>query len=155
MIYKKFIEEYLSKSLLKKQRVGFDQINKLIKQAKKELNTSIKILNVSSELSYTCAYSTMLYAARALMLLKGYRAIGINKHKTVVEFVGVCVGEDYKILIEKFDNMRKKRNLLTYEPWKLNISKTDTKNALKSAEQFLALIINKIRAENPQKEFHL
>lgn len=49
--------------------------------------------------------------------------------------------------------MRKKRNLLTYEPWKLHISKTDAKNALKSAEEFVALIKNKIKAENPQQEF--
>lgn len=153
MIYKKVIEEYLSKSLIKKQQAGFDQINKLIKQTNKELNTSIKISNLSSELAYTCAYSAMLYAARALMLLKGYRAIGINRHKTVVEFIRVCVDKDYSILIEKFDNMRKKRNLLTYEPWKLNISKTDTKNALKSSKEFVALIINKIKAEDPQKEF--
>ncbi len=154
MIYKRFIEEYSAKSLIGKQQTGFDQINKLIKQANKELNTCVKILDVSSELSYTCAYSAMLYTARALMLLKGYRAIGINKHKTVIEFIGICVNEEYKTLIEKFDNMRKKRNLLTYEPWRLNISKTDTKNAIKSAEEFVTLIINKIKAENPQKEFN-
>ncbi len=154
MTYKRFTEQYLAKSLIKRQQVGFDQINKLIKQAKKELSTSVKILDVTSELSYTCAYSAMLYAARALMLLNGYRAVGINKHKTVVEFIGACIGEEYKILIEKFDNMRKRRNLLTYEPWKLSISKTDTKNAVKSAEEFIALIINKIKAENPQQEFN-
>lgn len=70
-----------------------------------------------------------------------------------MEFIGACIGEDYKILLEKFDNMRKKRNLLTYEPWKLNISKTDTKNAIKSAEEFISLIMNEIKEENPQKEF--
>lgn len=153
MTYEKFIQEYLSRSLIKRQQVGFDQINKMIKQAKKELNTCIKISDISSELSYTSAYSAMLYTARALMLLKGYRAVGINKHKTVVEFIGACVDEKYRVLIEKFDNMRKKRNLLTYEPWKLHISKTDTKNALKSAEEFVMLIKNKIKKENPQKEF--
>jgi len=65
----------------------------------------------------------------------------------------LCVGERYKILIKKFDNMRKKRNLLTYEPWRLNMSETDTKNALKSAEEFILLIIDKIKKGNPQKEF--
>ena len=153
MTYKKFIEEYLSKSLIMRQQIGFDQIDKLIRQSNKELSTGIKILEVSSELSYTCAYSAMLYAARALMLLKGYRAIGINKHKTVVEFIGACISEDYKTLIKKFDNMRKRRNLLTYEPWRLNISKTDAKNAIKSAEEFLSFIVDKIKKENPQKEF--
>lgn len=154
MSYKKFTEEYLSKSLLEKQKSGFDQINKLIRQANRELDACIKILNVSSELSYTCAYSAMLYAARALMLLKGYRAIGINKHKTAVEFISAYLGDEYKILMQKFDNMRKKRNLLTYEPWNLNISNTDTNNALKSAKEFVALIADKIKTENPQREFN-
>jgi uncharacterized protein (UPF0332 family) len=95
----------------------------------------------------------MLYAARALMLLKGYRPSGINQHKTVVEFIGAYVGEDYKVLVQKFDNMRKRRNLLTYEPWKLNISMTDTKNAVKSTEDFLFLITNKIKEQDPQAEF--
>ena len=153
MNYDKFIEEYLSKSLIKKQEVGFDQINKMVKQANKELNTCVKILQISSELSYTSAYSAMLYAGRALMFLKGYRATGVNKHKTVVEFIGAYVGENYKILIEKFDNMRKKRNLLTYEPWRLNISKTDLKNALKSAKEFVSFIMDKVKEENPQIEF--
>jgi len=149
MNYDKFIEEYLSKSFIKKQEVGFDQINKMVKQANKELNTCVKILEMSSELSYTSAYSAMLYTGRALMLLKGYRAIGVNKHKTIVEFIGVYVGEEEKILMEKFDNMRKKRNLLTYEPWRLNISKTDAENALKSAREFVSFIMDKIKEENP------
>lgn len=42
MSYDKFVEEYLSKSLIKKQEAGFDQINKMIKQANKELNTCVK-----------------------------------------------------------------------------------------------------------------
>ena len=149
MNYDKFIEEYLSKSLIKKQEVGFDQINKMVKQANKELNTCVTILEISSELSYTSAYSAMLYAGRALMLLKGYRAVGVNKHKTVVEFIGAYVGENYKILIEKFDSMRKKRNLLTYEPWRLSISKTDLKNVVKSAKEFVFFIMDKVKEENP------
>ena len=60
MSYDKFIEEYLSKSFIKKQEVGFDQINRMVKQANKELNTCVKILEMSSELSYTSAYSAIL-----------------------------------------------------------------------------------------------
>jgi uncharacterized protein (UPF0332 family) len=153
VIYDKFLEQYLSNSLIIKQKAGFDQINKLMMQARKELDACKKILDINRELAYTCAYSAMLYAARALMLLKGYRPSGINQHKTVVEFIGAYVGEDYKVLVQKFDNMRKRRNLLTYEPWKLNISMTDTKNAVKSTEDFLFLITNKIKEQDPQAEF--
>lgn len=153
MIYKKFTEEYLAKSLIKKQGVGFDQINKLIGQANQELDVCKRILSISLKVSYTSAYTAMLYAARALMLLKGYRPIGNNQHKTVIEFVGMCVGENYRVLMQKFDTMRKKRNLLMYEPWKLNISETDAKNAIKSADEFILLIKTQIKAEDPQTEF--
>jgi len=153
MIYKKFIDEYLSKSLIKEQKSGLDQINNLIKHANRDLITCVKILEITPELSYTCSYSAMLYAARALMLLKGYRPVGINQHKTVVDFIGVCIGEEYKVLIQKFDNMRRNRNMLTYEPWRLNISETDTKTAIKSAEEFVSIITNKIKEQDPQAEF--
>ena len=63
MSYSRFIEEYLSKLLIKRQRVGHDQIKKLIKQANQELSAGIKILDISKKVSYTCAYNTMLYAA--------------------------------------------------------------------------------------------
>jgi len=153
MIYKKFIDEYLSKSLIKKQKSGFDQINNLIKHANRDLSACVKILDIAPELSYTCSYTAMLYAARALMFLKGYRPAGMNQHKTVVDFIGACIGEEYKVLIQKFDNMRKNRNMLTYEPWELNISSTDTKNAIKSAQEFVSIITKKIREHDPQSEF--
>ncbi|MEK6715617.1 MAG: hypothetical protein AABY43_06195 [Candidatus Omnitrophota bacterium] len=153
MTYSRFIEEYLSKGLIKRQRVGLDQINKLIQQSRQELNDGIKILGISPKVSYTCVYNAMLYAARAMMLLNGFRPIGFNQHKTVIEFAGAYIGDNYKVLFQKFDTMRKKRNLLMYEPWKLDISGTDTKNAIKSAEDFLSLIMRKIKEENPQEEF--
>ncbi len=97
MEYRGFIEEYLSKSLLQKIRGGDDQIVKLVKRAYKELNTGSKILNIDSEVSYTCAYNAMLCAGRALILWKGYRPLGANQHKTVVEFIGAYAGEEFNV----------------------------------------------------------
>jgi len=87
------------------------------------------------------------------MMLRGFRPMGNNQHKTVVEFIGICLGRDYKTLIEKFNNMRVKRNLVMYEPWKVNISKTDTQNAINAAEDFVGLIITMVKKNDPQHEF--
>lgn len=153
MDFNSFIEDCLAKFLIRKQRVGFDQINSLINQGCQELDACKKILEISLKTAFTCAYNSMLYTARALMLLKGFRPMGTNQHKTVVEFIGMCWGQDYKALIEKFDNMRKKRNLAMYEPWKVNISKTDTQNSINSAEDFVGLVIKTIRENDPQHQF--
>ena len=40
MAYEKFIEEYLSKELLKKQRPSFDAVEKLIIRSAKDLKTA-------------------------------------------------------------------------------------------------------------------
>lgn len=153
MGFDNFIKDYLSKSLISKQQVGFDQINSLIKQAYCELASCRKILKISHQVAFTCAYTAMLYAARALMLLRGYRPATKNQHKTVVEFIGAFMGADYKVLIQKFDRMRVKRNLVMYEPWEVNISRTDTEGAIKSAEEFTSLIIGFIKKEDPQHQF--
>jgi uncharacterized protein (UPF0332 family) len=153
MDYNKFIKDYLSRGLIKKQPVGFDQINSFIIQSKQELKDCNNILEISAKVAYSSAYTAMLYAARALMLLAGYRPAGVNQHKTVIEFVGVCAKDEYRDLIKKFDLMRKKRNLLMYEPWEVNVSPADSRNALNTAAEFIEFIIAKIKKDNPQNEF--
>lgn len=149
----KFIRDYINKGLLKKDRIGFDQINKIIARAKKDLEAAKYNLKIYPSLAYNCAYDAMLHSARAFVFVKGFRPTINFQHKTVVEFTKHFFGEDYKILVEKFDRMRKNRNLLLYEPWQINISNTDSGNALKSAQDFIDLIIKTIKKENPQSEF--
>lgn len=49
MDYNKFIEDYLSRGLIKKQPVGFDQINSFIAQSKRELKDCNNILDISAK----------------------------------------------------------------------------------------------------------
>ncbi len=94
----------------------------------------------------------MLHAGRALMLFKGYRPCDGYQHKTVVDFASIVLGEKYKILVQHFDKMRKKRNIFTYEV-SISISKTEVKNALKSAMDFIKAVHNIIEKEDPQHKF--
>ncbi len=152
MTLDKFLKEYLGKGLLKRQKVGFDQINNLIIRAKKDLESARLMLERDPPLAYNCAYSAMLHSARAFVFVRGFRPTTNFQHKTVVEFTRYFLGEDYMILTEKFNRMRKNRNLFMYEPWKINISETDASNALKSADNFIEAIKEIIKKENPQAE---
>ena len=94
----------------------------------------------------------MLRAGRAYMLLKGFRPSDGFQHKTVVEFMDYSLGETYKNIISKFDRMRRKRNIFTYEI-DVSISLTEANNALETATKFVDLIKDIIKKENPQSHF--
>jgi len=63
------------------------------------------------------------------------------------------LGDKYKTLTDKFDYMRKNRNNFIYEPWKINISMSDAKSALKSAGEFIEIVKEEIKRDHPQKHF--
>lgn len=152
MTYEKFIAEYIDKGLLKRQKSTYQAVKKLILRAHKDLRTSKANLDIDEGIAYTIAYLAMLHAGRALMLLKGFRPSDGYQHKTVVEFVAYLIGKGFRTIVERFDKMRKKRNVFTYEI-DISISKTEANNALHTAERFVDLIKDVIRKENPQIEF--
>ncbi|MFH0731957.1 MAG: HEPN domain-containing protein [Candidatus Omnitrophota bacterium] len=153
MISNDFLNEYIDKKLIKPEKIGIDQIEKVIKAADKNLNVAEKMLSIDEDHAYEIAYTAMLHAARAFVFIKGYRPTTNFQHKTVVGFTAHFLGGKYKVLIEKFDYMRKNRNKLVYEPWKFHVSTTDTKNAISSARRFVEIIKEVITKEHPQQQF--
>ena len=91
----------------------------------------------------------MLRCGRARVLLKGYRLTDGQQHKTIIEFSGEILGKGFKNLIKKFDRMRRKRNQFTYDPF-LPVSKVEAENALRTAEEFVDKVIERLKKENPQ-----
>lgn len=148
-----FLNEYIEKKLIKAGKIGIDQIEKVIKAAEKNLRVAEKLLSIDEGHAYETAYTSMLHAARAFVFVKGYRPTTNFQHKTVADFTAHFLGDNYKVLIEKFDYMRKNRNKFIYEPWRFHISMTDTKGALKSAHEFIEIIKDVIKKENPQQHF--
>ena len=149
MIYEKFIEEYLGKGLIKKQKSDFKTTEKLILRSRKDIKTAKANLDIDESIAYTVAYLAMLRSGRALMLLKGFRPADGYQHKTVVEFVSHFLGKEFKTLVERFDKMRRKRNIFTYDV-DISISKTEADNALTTARKFVELMEKIIEKENPQ-----
>jgi len=152
MSYEKFVEEYLAKGLLKKEKSSFSAVGKNILRSEKDLKTAKANLKIDEGIAYTVAYLAMLRTGRAYMLLKGFRPTDGYQHKTVVEFMGQCLGEEYKNMVERFDRMRRKRNIFTYEI-DISISYTEAENAFDTATKFTNLIKEIIKRDNPQEHF--
>lgn len=152
MTYKEFIEEYLGKGLLKRQKSNFQAIERLILRGGKDLRAAKANLDIDEGIAYTIAYLAMLHAARALMLLEGLRPADGYQHKTVVEFMAYFLEKEFKNIVERFDKMRKKRNIFTYEV-SISISEVEAENALSTAVKFVHLVEDIIKKENPQTEF--
>ena len=152
MIYEKFVDEYLSKGLLKKQQSSFLSVEKLINRSAKELIAAKANLAIDEGIAYTVAYLAMLHAGRAFMLLKGFRPDDGYQHKTVVEFMSCVLGAEYENIVERFDRMRRKRNIFTYEI-DISISKTEADGAFETAVKFVDLIKETVKRESPQAHF--
>lgn len=153
MTYKEFIAEYLNKGLLKEQKANFNAAEKLILRANKDLKTAGANLNIDEGIAYSVAYLAMLRAARAFMLLKGFRPADGYQHKTAVEFMAHTLGEEFRDIVERFDGMRRKRNIFTYEI-DISISRTEANNALDTAIKFVEVIKGAIKKESPQVELN-
>ena len=152
MTYDKFIEEYLNKGLLKKQKPSFSAVEKLIARSAKDLKTAKANLVIDEGIAYSVAYLAMLRAGRAYMLLKGFRPVDGYQHKTVVEFMSYALPEEYKNMVERFDRMRRKRNIFTYEI-DIAISRTEADNAFDTAAKFVDLIKDTMKENSPQAHF--
>ena len=151
MSYEKFVEEYLSKAFLKKQKTSFLSVEKLINRSLKDLKAAKANLTIDEGIAYTVAYLAMLHAGRAFMFLKGFRPSDGYQHKTVVEFMSYSLGLEYKSIVERFDRMRRKRNIFTYEV-DVSISKTEADSAFEIAVKFVDLIKEVIK-KNPLAHF--
>lgn len=149
MTYKAFIDDYLNRGLLKRQKCSDQAMERLISRAFKDLKASKANLDIDEGIAYTVAYLAMLHAARAFMLFKGFRPSDGYQHKTVVEFMSRFLGAEFEIIVARFDEMRKKRNIFTYDV-DISISKTEAINALDTAEKFVSLTDGLIKKDAPK-----
>jgi len=145
-------QEFVKKGLLRKERIDFKQIGKVIERAYQDLKSAKILLKKGYEdASFRLAYESMLLAGRALVFSFGLRPRALGSHKIVVDFAGEVLGNKYKVLVKKFDQMRRKRNYLIYGIG-LAISKTEAENAIKTTEEFIETIKEIIQKKNPQKK---
>ena len=80
-------QDLIKRNLLKKENISFNQIEKVLKRAHKNLKSSKLLLdNNDEEGAFKFAYEAMLLSGRALIFSYGMRPRIIGSHKTVVDF---------------------------------------------------------------------
>lgn len=149
MNYDEFITEYLAKGLVKRQKTVLKEVAKILKRARIDLKTAKVNLSIDEGTAYSVAYLAMLRAGRALMLLKGFRPDDGYQHKTVVEYAAYYLGDKFRAIVTHFDRMRRKRNVFMYDI-EISISGSEATSALETAVEFVGLIEEKIKEEQPQ-----
>jgi len=103
------------KRLRKLTKPPFDQADRLLAAAKKDLGNVRKFLEIDEAKAYDTAYDVMFKSALALMRAHGYRPGATLQHKTAVEFCEAVLGVSWKAALDYFDDMRQKRNRMMYE----------------------------------------
>jgi uncharacterized protein (UPF0332 family) len=136
--------------LTKEAGIGFDQVTKRIARSHIDLKNAIIILESDEIGAFRMAYDAMLRAGISLILSFGYRPKVKNFHKTVVETVRFILGDDFGVLLKKFDQMRKGRYDAIYDI--SNVSRVEAEESIKTARELIEQIENNIKERNPQKE---
>jgi uncharacterized protein (UPF0332 family) len=146
----KQFKAYIAKGLLKTQTPNFEQINRQLQRAARDLGTAKHLLAEDPQWAATIAYQSMLRAGRALLFANGVLPADGRQHKTVVELTGDILGAHYEVLVQQFERLRRKRNVFFYDSEE-SITGTETQTALETARELLTAIEKKIAHADPQK----
>jgi uncharacterized protein (UPF0332 family) len=136
------LKQLEKQSLIERVTFGSKQVLANLKGARRDLVIAKANLEIDEAWAHTIAYNAMLRAGRALMFSLGYRPKGKDQHKTVVEFCADVLGEEFKTLTTRFNRMRTKRHNFIYDDQP--IPKTEARQSLATAEQFVAEIAARI-----------
>jgi len=81
-------KEFIKKGLIEEKNIGFDQINKLLERAFRNIKSARTLIkDDDKEGAFRFAYEAMLLAGRALVFSYGFRPRSIGSHKIVIDFV--------------------------------------------------------------------
>jgi uncharacterized protein (UPF0332 family) len=137
------LSDLLEKKAIRKAEPDLLQAKECLKAAERDLEVAKETLEKSHDWALSIAYNSMLLGARALMFADGYRIMGEERHKTAIEYADVKLGAKNRELIALFDRMRSKRHTAVYEKAD-SISEYEAKFAIKTAEEFLVKIKEKL-----------
>lgn len=138
------LSDLLKRGVVRKAEPDRAQAGECLRGAKRDAEAARKTLEHSNDWAFSIAYNAILQSIRALVFADGYRICGEERHKTVVEYAQVKLGEAFAEKVRLFNRMRVKRHTIIYE--KVNVvSEYEAKFAVKTAEEFLEKIKGKIR----------
>ncbi len=138
------LSELLKRGVVRKGEPDPAQAKECLKASKRDIRAAKAMLKEDFDWAFSIAYNSMLQGVRALMFADGYVAVGEERHKTMVDYADVKLGEKYGEKVKLFNRMRVKRHTVVYE--KANVvSEYEAKFAIETAEEFLERIKEKIK----------
>ncbi len=144
-------EMFLRDKLIKRQKADFKQISHQLQRSLKDLNTAEANLKIDLTWALAIAYHSMIRAGKALMYSNGYLPTTKRSHKTIVEFTKLILGDEYHILVSKFNRMRRKRHDFIYDSIN-HITYHEAKSSLETAKKLIDEIIISVKQKNPEKD---
>lgn len=138
--------------ILEERAFETTEIMGLVIRAERDLMTARLLEDKDEEWSFAAAYLAMARSARALIMSEGFRPKGARSrdtHKAVVTATGVLLGDQYKSLINKLDRMRRKYQNFMEESGRI-ISRYEAGQAIKDADEFLAIVNGRVREKYSQ-----
>ena len=138
--------------IVEERTAEISEIVDLIRQAERDIKTSRLLQDKDEEWAFVISYMSMSRAATALILSEGYRPRGgrtRDTQKSIVSAAGVILGAQYKSLINKLDRMRRKYQNFIEEGGRI-ISRYESGQAIRDAEEFLLLVNDRIKEKYSQ-----
>lgn len=142
-------EDLREKGLVEDIKPNFAEVNALITRALKDLATARANASIDREWAYAIAYQGMLRAAKGMISAEGLRPRGREQQRTVVTLVGVILGGDARPLLNAFDRMRRRWQVIVEEVGQ-PVSRYEVEGAIKDAQRFIERTVEWTRTRNPQ-----
>jgi uncharacterized protein (UPF0332 family) len=145
-------KELKEMGIVEERTADIAEVIALVTRAERDLATSKGLYDKDEEWAFAAAYQAMARSGKALILSEGLRPKGVrgrDAQKTLVTAAGVILGAQYKSLINKFDRMRRKYQSFVEDAGRI-ISRYEAGQAIKDAEEFIALVNGRIREKYSQ-----
>jgi uncharacterized protein (UPF0332 family) len=145
-------KELKEMGIVEERTADIAEVITLVTRAERDLATSKVLYDKDEEWAFAVAYQSMARSGKALVLSEGLRpkaVRGRDAQKTLVTTVGVILGTHFKSLINKFDRMRRKYQSFVEDAGRI-ISRYEAGQAIKDAEEFIALVNGRIREKYSQ-----
>ncbi|MFH1286003.1 MAG: HEPN domain-containing protein [Candidatus Micrarchaeota archaeon] len=140
------LEKLLEEGVIEAIEPTRELVENALSAAEKDLATARTVLETDNfDWTLAIAYNAMLQAGRALVFSEGYRATGVEAHKTVVRFCAEKLVRESGFLVKLFDKMRVRRHRVIYEE-RGTVSKSEAEDAVRKAEEFVGVVKEKLKA---------
>ncbi|MDD5217691.1 MAG: HEPN domain-containing protein [Candidatus Omnitrophica bacterium] len=132
--------------------IGWDQVERLIKRSFEDLKSAERNLPFDEPGAMDFSYKAMFHSANALIRAYGFRPGAVRQHQGVILAVERILGDEFKMLILKFDRLRKRRNQFEYQGL-FEMGGEELRDSFQQANRFVTTIRDHLIKSNPQRLF--